>query len=77
MSSIITVVSDLLFSVLSCFVYDEAKNVISSTGEKKDRIILRAGSQGSLQTTLKRSLSPLNLKTTSNTISRLTKLQNM
>lgn len=35
MSSIITVVSDLLFSVLSCFVYDEAKNVISSTGEKK------------------------------------------
>lgn len=35
MNEIIKVVSDLIFSVLSCYVYDKAKNVISNTVEKK------------------------------------------
>ena len=35
MNEIIEVVSNLIFSVLSCFVYDEAKIVISKTVEKK------------------------------------------
>ena len=35
MDDIIKVVSDLIFSVLSCFVYDKAKNDISNTTEKK------------------------------------------
>lgn len=35
MNEIIEVVSNLIFSVLSCFVYDEAKIVISNTLEKK------------------------------------------
>lgn len=77
MNEIIKVVSDLIFSVLSCFVYDKAKIVISNTVEKKDKIILRAGIQSSLQTPLKRSLSRLNLKTTSNTISHLIQLPDM
>ena len=53
MDEIIKVVSDLIFSVLSCFVYDKAKNEISNTADKKDKIILRAGFQSSFQTTLK------------------------
>lgn len=35
MDEIIKVVSDLIFSVLSCFVYDKAKNDILNTAEKK------------------------------------------
>lgn len=77
MNEIIEVVCDLVFSVLSCFVYDKSKNVVSNTVEKKDKIILSVGSQISLRTTLKRSLSRLNLKTTSNTISHLIELPNM
>ena len=35
MNKIIEVVSNLIFSVLSCFVYDKAKIVISNTVDKK------------------------------------------
>lgn len=35
MNNMVEVVKDLILSVLSCFVYDEAKNVISKTAEKK------------------------------------------
>ena len=35
MDEIIKVVRDLIFSVLSCFVYDKAKNEISNTADKK------------------------------------------